>query len=123
MTLKTRRVLLADDIPANLLSLQAALAHLPAELVAVGSGEEALKVATHGDFAVALLDVMMPGMDGLQTARALKALQPGLPIVFLTAQDEHGAFRNEAYSIGGTDYLMKPIDLQVVRQKVAAFLS
>lgn len=117
------RVLVVDDIPANLLSLQAALGHLPAELVTAGSGEEALKAAAHGDFAVALLDVMMPVMDGLATARALKALQPRLPIMFLTAQDEHGSFRNEAYALGGVDYLIKPFDLNVIRQKVAAFLG
>jgi signal transduction histidine kinase len=117
------RVLLVDDLLPNLVSLEAALAPLGAECVSVTSGTDAIVAARDGNFALVLLDVMMPGMDGLTTARALKQIDPALPILFVTAQDELGELKHEAYSLGAVDYLVKPLDVGILRQKVAAFLE
>jgi CheY-like chemotaxis protein len=119
------KVLLVDDRPENLLALEAILQGLDQELVTAESGEEALKHLLTDDFAVILLDVQMPGMDGFETAEHIKRRERTrhVPIVFLTAIDRepHHAFRG--YSVGAVDYLAKPFDPWVLRAKVAVFLD
>ncbi|HXV93045.1 MAG TPA: response regulator [Pseudonocardia sp.] len=119
------KVLAVDDRRENLLALQAILEGLPAEVVPVGSGEEALKKLLVDDYAVILLDAHMPGMDGFETAGHIKARERTrhIPILFLTAADydPHLAFRG--YQAGAVDYITKPFDPWVLRSKVAVFID
>jgi CheY-like chemotaxis protein len=119
------KILLVDDRPDNLMALEAILASLDQELVTASSGEEALKRLLIDDFAVILLDVQMPGMDGFETAHRIK--QRGrtrdTPIIFLTAIDRepHHAFRG--YAVGAVDYIAKPFDPWLLRAKVSVFVE
>ncbi|MGI9004462.1 MAG: response regulator [Pseudonocardia sp.] len=119
------RVLAVDDRRENLLALQAILEGLPIEMVAVTSGEDALKRLLVEDYAVILLDAHMPGMDGFETAEHVKQRERTrhIPIVFLTAvdYDPHLAFRG--YQSGAVDYITKPFDPWVLRSKVAVFVE
>jgi PAS domain S-box-containing protein len=118
-------VLLVDDRQENLLALRAVLEPLPCRLVAVNSGEEALKALLQDDFAVVLLDVQMPGMDGFETAEMIKQRQRTrtIPIIFVTAisKERHNVFRG--YTTGAVDYVVKPYDPGVLRSKVSVFLD
>jgi PAS domain S-box-containing protein len=115
-------ILLVDDRPANLLALEAALAPLGQQLVSALSGEEALLLVRERDFAVVLLDIMMPGVNGLETARALRSLPRGreVPIIFITAGDTPAI---AGYARGAVDVLRKPLDAEVVRAKVSVFVE
>ncbi len=119
------RILLVDDRPENLLALEAILSGLNQVLVRASSGEEALRALLKDEFALILLDVQMPGMDGFETATQIKArsLTKDIPIIFLTAEDtdEHDAYRG--YAAGGADYLTKPFDPWVLRAKVQVFVD
>lgn len=119
------RVLAVDDRRENLLALQAILEGLPVEIVAVASGEEALKKLLVEDYAVILLDARMPGMDGFETAKHVKQRERTrhIPILFLTAADydPHLAFRG--YQAGAVDYITKPFDPWVLRSKVGVFVD
>ncbi|MBK5307198.1 MAG: response regulator [Frankiaceae bacterium] len=119
------KILLVDDRPENLLALEAILQGLGHELVKAHSGEEALKSLLTEDFALILLDVQMPGMDGFETAAHIKQRERtrDVPIVFLTAIDgeAHQAFRG--YAAGAVDYLSKPFDPWVLRAKVGVFIE
>src|ERR1700710_2673657 len=119
------RILMVDDRPENLLALEAILGVFDHELVRASSGDEALKALLTGDFAVILLDVAMPGMDGLETAAHIKRGERtrDVPIIFLTAvhPDAEHAFRG--YSAGAVDYVSKPFDPWVLRAKVAVFVD
>ncbi len=119
------KILLVDDRPENLLALEAILSSLDQVLVRAGSGEEALKALLTDEFAVVLLDVQMPGMDGFETAEHIKRREKtrDLPIIFLTAIDKepHHAFRG--YAAGAVDYLAKPFDPWVLRAKVQVFVD
>ena len=125
MIRQTARVLAVDDRRENLLALQAILEGLPIELVAVTSGEDALKRLLVEDYAVILLDAHMPGMDGFETAGHVKQRERTrhIPILFLTAvdYDPHLAFRG--YQAGAVDYITKPFDPWVLRSKVAVFVD
>jgi CheY-like chemotaxis protein len=122
---RTPKVLAVDDRPENLLALQAILQGLQVEVVGVGSGDEALKRLLVDDYAVILLDALMPGMDGFETAAHIKRRQrtQHIPIVFLTAMDtdSHLAFRG--YQAGAVDYITKPFDPWVLRAKVSVFVD
>lgn len=119
------KILMVDDRPENLLALEAILHGLGHELVKASSGEEALKHLLTEDFALILLDVQMPGMDGFETASHIKQRERtrDVPILFLTAIDgeAHQAFRG--YAAGAVDYLSKPFDPWVLRAKVAVFIE
>ena len=119
------KILMVDDRPENLLALEAILSGLGHELVKAHSGEEALKRLLVEDFALILLDVQMPGMDGFETATHVKQRERTrhIPIVFLTAIDgeAHQAFRG--YAAGAVDYLSKPFDPWVLRAKVGVFIE
>jgi len=126
MTPKRRaRVLLVDDEPDNLVALEAVLEPLGQELVRAASGEEALRQLLKGEFAVILLDVRMPGLDGFETAALIKRRERTrhLPIIFVTAisKDTEQVFRG--YSEGAVDYLLKPYDPVVLRSKVGVFIE
>jgi CheY-like chemotaxis protein len=119
------KILMVDDRPENLLALEAILSGLGHELVKATSGEEALKRLLVDDYALILLDVQMPGMDGFETATHIKQLERTrhIPIVFLTAIDgeAHQTFRG--YAAGAVDYLSKPFDPWVLRAKVVVFIE
>jgi signal transduction histidine kinase len=119
------RILLVDDRPENLLALEAALEPLGQELVKANSGEEALRLLLRQEFAVILLDVQMPGIDGFDTALQIKEREKtkDIPIIFLTAisREPHHALRG--YSTGAVDYMAKPFDPWVLRAKVAVFVD
>jgi len=118
-------ILLVDDDTRGLRTLRAVLEPLGQHLVAVRSGEEALRRLLREEFAVILLDVRMPGLDGLETARYIsaRARTRHIPIIFLTghAADVEQVFR--AYAAGAVDYVVKPVDPDVLRSKVAVFVE
>ena len=117
-------ILLVDDREENLTALEAILSSLDQTLVRAGSGDEALKALLMDDFAVILLDVQMPGMDGFETASHIKRREKtkDIPIIFLTvSHDPHHAFRG--YASGAVDYLAKPFDPWVLRAKVSVFVE
>ena len=122
-------VLLVDDRAANLVALEALLEPLVEEhrvrLVRAMSGESALRAVLHEDFAVILLDVQMPGIDGVETARLIKARTTSrhVPIIFLTAIDRDRRRVTEGYLSGAVDYLTKPFEPDALRAKVAAFIE
>ena len=106
------RVLLVDDTPANLLALTAVLRPVGAELVEARSGQEALDLVLRNWFAVILIDVQMPGMDGFETAARIRATERGreVPILFLTAIHAGRAQHRKGYDAGAADYITKPFD-------------
>ncbi|HTL90171.1 MAG TPA: ATP-binding protein [Leptolyngbya sp.] len=118
-------ILLVDDQPENLLALEAVLGRLGENLVQASSGEEALRCLLNRDFAVILLDVQMPGIDGFETANLIRsrARSQHTPIIFLTAFDasEQGVFKG--YSLGAVDYLIKPINSEILISKVSVFVD
>mgnify|MGYP006171960361 CR=1 FL=1 len=119
------RILLVDDREENLLALEAILSSLNQTLVRASSGEDALRALLKDEYALILLDVQMPGMDGFETAAQIKARSrtKDIPIIFLTAvdTDEHNAYRG--YAAGGADYITKPFDPWVLRAKVQVFVD
>ena len=119
------RILLVDDRPENLLALEAILSSLDQSLVRATSGEEALKALLAEDFAVILLDVQMPGMDGFETASHIKRRERtrDIPIIFLTAINREPQHAFRGYSAGAVDYLAKPFDPWVLRAKVSVFVE
>jgi PAS domain S-box-containing protein len=118
-------VLLVDDQPANLLALEAALDSLGVNMVRAVSGPQALKELEQGDFAAVLLDVRMPGMDGFEVARQIRA-RPRTrltPILFVTAGDDPDEAMLSAYALGAVDFLAKPLRAEVLKAKVSVFVE
>jgi hypothetical protein len=118
------KILLVDDRPANLLALETILEDLGQELVKAHSGKDALREILNNDFAVILLDVKMPGMDGFETATLIRERERSrhTPILFITAhKDDEHLFRG--YYAGAVDFLYKPINPEVLRSKVAVFVD
>jgi PAS domain S-box-containing protein len=125
MNKKRVKILLVDDQPANLTVLESVLAELDEELVSVGSGEQALRALLDNTFAVVLLDLQMPTMNGFETA-ALMRRHPRsqeLPIIFLTAADNAAFPVEQAYALGAVDYLTKPFNPVVLRARVSVFID
>jgi PAS domain S-box-containing protein len=120
---ETVKLLLVDDKSENLEVLRLILGGPGYELVMAQSGEEALRRALVEDFAVVVLDVLLPGMDGFEIATLIKNRERSrhTPILFLTASAADMRFIYKAYAVGGVDYLVKPIDPDVLRAKVAIF--
>jgi PAS domain S-box-containing protein len=118
------KILLVDDSPVSLVSLEAALDGLGLDLVSAKSGKEALRHLLEDDFAAILLDVKMPEMDGFQTAEMIRSRRRSrhTPILFLTGykSDEH-LFRG--YDLGAVDFLFKPIVPEILRSKVMVFVE
>jgi CheY-like chemotaxis protein len=119
------RILLVDDRAENLTALEAILSSLNQVLVPVRSGDEALKALLSGEFAVILLDVVMPGMDGFETAAHIKrrARTRDIPIIFLTAASSEPDYAFRGYAAGAVDYIAKPFDPWVLRAKVSIFVE
>ena len=118
-------ILMVDDHPSNLLALEAILEPLGQELVKANSGEEALKFLLQREFAVILMDVQMPGMDGFQAAALIKQRERTrtIPIIFLTALSRDAAHIFKGYAHGAVDYLLKPFDPEILRSKVSVFVD
>jgi len=118
-------ILIVDDRAENLLALEAILEPLHQHLVRASSGEEALRRLLERDFALILLDVQMPRMNGFETARLIKSRERTkyIPIIFLTAISKEEAYVYEGYSVGAVDYLFKPFQPEILRSKVAAFVD
>ena len=123
-TVERARVLLVDDDERNLLALQTVLEDL-GEVVLARSGEEALRHLLKGEFAVILLDVYMPGIDGYETAQIIRSREQtkGIPIVFLSAVNKEAEHLLRGYSMGAVDYVFKPVDPVILRSKVAVFVD
>src|SRR5207248_7461383 len=111
---------MVDDRPENLLALEGILKPLGVRLVRAHSGEEALLHILRETFAVILLDVQMPRLDGLQTAELIKKREQTrhIPIIFITAMSRDATHVLQAYGHGAVDYLLKPIDPEILRAKV-----
>ncbi|HSR00335.1 MAG TPA: response regulator [Sphingomicrobium sp.] len=118
------RVLLVDDDERNLLAVSSILDDL-GEVVLARSGEEALRHLLKGEFAVILLDVYMPGMDGYETAQIIRSRDQtkGIPIVFLSAVNKEAEHLLRGYAMGAVDYVFKPVDPVILRSKVAVFVD
>lgn len=117
-------ILLVDDAPSKLLAMSAALSDLHENVVTALSGREALRQMLHQEFAVILLDVNMPDIDGFETASLIRARESSahVPIIFVTAYgDDTSAF--QGYSLGAVDYLMTPVVPSVLQAKVSVFVE
>lgn len=118
-------ILLVDDRPENLLALEAIIERDEYNLIKAFSGEEALKYLLKYDFAVILLDVQMPGMDGFSTAKIIKAREKTkhIPILFITANNLDSEHIFMGYSVGAIDYILKPFDPLILKSKVERFVE
>lgn len=119
------KILLVDDREENLIALEAILSSLDQDLVRARTGEEALKALLTDEYAVILLDVVMPGMDGFETARDIKRRKKtrDVPIIFLTAVNSDPDYAFRGYAAGAVDFIAKPFDPWVLRAKVSVFVE
>jgi CheY-like chemotaxis protein len=119
------KILLVDDRAENIVALEAILSSLNQTLVPARSGDAALKALLGDEFAVILLDVLMPGMDGFETAALIKRRPKtrDVPIIFLTARNAEPDYAFRSYSAGAVDYIAKPFDPWVLRAKVSVFVD
>jgi PAS domain S-box-containing protein len=119
------RILMVDDRVENLVALEAILQPLGHELIRANSGEEALRQVLLHDFAVILLDVQMPGMNGFETAETIKSRERSshTPIIFLTAISKDEEYVFKGYSAGAVDYMFKPFNPDILRSKVSVFID
>lgn len=120
-----QKVLLVDDQPANLVSLEAILEAGDRELIKANSGPEALKVLLREDISLVLLDVQMPGMDGFEMAELMRQRKDtqSIPIIFVTAISKEKQYVFKGYQVGAVDYLFKPLDPVILQSKVNFFLQ
>jgi CheY-like chemotaxis protein len=114
-------VLLVDDEPKNLFALSALLENLGARIHCAQSGEEALRQVLKREYAAILLDVRMPGIDGFETAAAIRSLERTrrVPIIFLSGEGDRRVDGRDAYS----EFILKPVEPMVLRPRVAAHLQ
>ena len=119
------KILVVDDNPKNLLAMGVELEGQDAELFTASSGNEALAMLLRHEFALVLLDIQMPGMDGFEVARAIHSNNKtkDTPIIFVTANANDEASVNEGYATGAIDYITKPINTVILSGKVRAFIS
>lgn len=118
-------ILLIDDRVENLIAMEAALSGLGQNLVKAQSGEEALRCLLNQDFAVILLDVQMPGIDGFETASLIRQRERSqhTPIIFITAFSSNEHWQLKGYALGAVDYLLKPLNLEILISKVTVFVE
>ena len=118
-------ILVVDDNPHNVLTLEAMLEGAGQNIVRASSGTEALRHLLERDFALALLDIRMPGLDGFETAQIIRARERSrlMPIIFLTAFSRDESEIAEAYKLGAVDFLLKPVVPLVLRTKVQVFVD
>jgi PAS domain S-box-containing protein len=121
----TAKILLVDDQPKNLLALSAMLEPLGQEVVQASSGKEALRHLLLEEFALVLLDVQMPVLDGYEVAELIRGREKSraVPIIFLTAIHRDQRLVARAYTVGAVDYILKPIEPEILRSKVAVFIE
>lgn len=119
------KFLLVDDLEENLLALEALLAREGLELHKARSGEEALELMLGNEYALALLDVQMPGMDGFELAEIMRANERSrhIPIIFVTAGSGDAARKFRGYEAGAVDFIQKPIEADILRSKSTVFLD
>ena len=119
------KILLVDDRPENLLALESLLDGLNCEMHRATSGKEALLVVLKHDFALILLDVQMPEMDGFEVAEIMRSSKKtqSIPIIFVTAISKEQKYVFKGYEVGAVDYMPKPIDPDILRSKVKVFLQ
>jgi diguanylate cyclase (GGDEF)-like protein/PAS domain S-box-containing protein len=119
------RILIVDDMPANLLTLRRLLAGVDADIVEAGSGNAALAALLEQEVALVLLDVAMPDMDGYEVAEYIRSVEQTrrIPIVFVTAAYKDEAHRIQGYASGAVDYIEKPIQDAILLAKVRVFLE
>ena len=125
LQLPRSRILLVDDTPQNLVALEVVLEDMDCDLDSVTSGNAALAKLLKHDYALVLLDVQMPEMDGFEVADIMRSHQrtQTVPIIFVTAISKETLFVQQGYRSGAVDYLFKPIDPQLLQSKVSFFLS
>lgn len=118
-------ILIVDDMEENLVALEAVLGSLTQKVVRARSGEEALKAMLREEFAVVLIDVLMPGMNGFETAANIKGLDQtkDVPIILLTGASVDPNYAYRGYTVGAADFLIKPFDPWLLRTKVNVFLD
>ena len=117
-------VLIVDDLPDNLLALEAVIRLDGRTVFQASSGEEALALLLAHEFALAILDVQMPGMNGFELAELMRGTEKTrhIPIVFVTAAGKESNFAFKGYESGAVDFLYKPLDVQAVQSKVNVFV-
>jgi CheY-like chemotaxis protein len=117
------KVLLVDDIPANLIALRAVLDSPKYEMIEVTSGQDAIDTCSNEEFALIVLDVHMPGLDGFETARRIKAQDKNkdVPIIFVTATFREDPAIKRGFEVGAIDYFGKPFDPNILRAKVGIY--
>src|SRR3954462_12289107 len=118
-------ILMVDDSATNLLALESVLRAPDRNLIRASSGEEALRYLLDNEAAVVLLDVYMPGIDGLQTAELIRGREKSrdIPIIFLTANTTGQTHLSRGYSLGAVDYIVKPVDASILKSKVNVFVE
>ena len=119
------KILAIDDKKENLLALEAVLEEYDCDLFFATSGDAGLKMILEHDFALALLDVQMPGMSGFEVAELMRGIKKSkyLPIIFITALNEHHEYKFKGYEAGAVDFLFKPLDPKILKAKVTIFLD
>ncbi|WHY03246.1 PAS domain S-box protein [Neobacillus sp. DY30] len=124
-TPKKVNILMVDDHPENLLALEAVLTSPNYNLISAHSGKEALKCMLQYDFAVILLDVQMPGLNGFDTAKLIKAREKtkNIPIIFITAISQDMEHVHQGYSVGAIDYIFKPFQPETLKKKIEQFVK
>ena len=112
-------ILMVDDSPTNLLALEAILRGPDRNLIPISSGKDALRYLLDNEAAVVLLDVYMPGIDGLETAQLIRGREKSrdTPIIFLTANSTGVRHLTRGYSLGAVDYIVKPIEPDILRSR------
>ncbi|MBB5606275.1 MULTISPECIES: hybrid sensor histidine kinase/response regulator [unclassified Janthinobacterium] len=119
------KLLIVDDLPENLRALNALIREHDRSIYQASSGEEALALLLEHDFALAILDVQMPGMDGFELAQLMRGTEKTrhIPIVFVTAAGKEMNFSFQGYESGAVDFLHKPLDINAVQSKVNVFVA
>lgn len=122
------KILVVDDHEQNLIAMQAVLSGLDAECEYARSGPEALELASSREYAVILLDVQMPVMDGYETARRIRQQEDAAqsrrtPVIFVTAIQRDELSQQTGYQLGAVDYLFKPLDPEILKYKVSVFVE
>src|ERR1043166_3429323 len=116
---------MVDDSSTNLLALESVLRAPDRNLIRASSGEDALRYLLDNEAAVVLLDVCMPGIDGWETAQLIRGREKSrdIPIIFLTANSTGVRHLSRGYSLGAVDYIVKPVEPEILRSKVAVFVE
>ncbi len=122
---KKYTILIVDDRPENLLTLESILESPELNIIKASSGNEALGLLLEYDVALVLMDVQMPGMDGFETAEIMRSSErtKHIPIIFVTAISKQRKHIFKGYETGAVDYLYKPLDLEILKSKISAFIE